>query len=127
MDVEVATQLPESFSHAPDSDSGRARRGHLKLFFRRYALAAILHFHAKVTVRGGNANPGCRAFRMAMNIRETLLNGPEDCGFCLAPPPLRIHGEYQNHFTKVPFGESLYVSGDSPRNSPIIQYGPTEQ
>jgi hypothetical protein len=68
MDVQAAAQLPDSFSHAPDSYPGGARRGHLKLLFWRYASASILYFYANVTVGGRNANPGCRAFRMTMNI-----------------------------------------------------------
>src|SRR5882762_7801978 len=127
MDVEVAAQLPESFSHAPDSDSGRARRGHLKLFFRRYTLASILHFNAKVAVRGGNANPGCRAFRMAMNVGETFLYGSEDCGFCLAREPLKIRGDLQIHFNLAPFGESVDVPMESRSQSRFIQQRGMEQ
>src|SRR6266478_6636232 len=86
MDVQAAVQLPESFAHAPDSHTGGARRGHLKLLFWRYALATILDFYANMTVSGGNADPGCRAFRVPMNIRETLLHGPENRCFRLLLP-----------------------------------------
>jgi len=127
MDIEIAAQLPESFSHAPDSDTGSARRGHLRLFFWRYAPASILDFYADLTVRGGNANPGRRAFRMAMNIRETLLNGPEDCGFCLAPEPLKIRGDLQIDFYLAPFGESLDVPMKSRSKSRFIQQRWMEQ
>src|SRR6266478_5250357 len=92
MDVQAAAQLPESFAHAPDSHTGGARRGHLKLLFWRYALATILDFYANMTVSGGNADPGCRAFRVPMNIRETLLHGPENRCFRFAREPLKIRG-----------------------------------
>ena len=82
MDLQAATQLPESFSHTPDSNTGGTRRGHLKLLFWRYALATILDFYANMTVSGGNADPGCRAFRVPMNIRETLLHTVGLAGQC---------------------------------------------
>jgi hypothetical protein len=84
MDVQAAAQLPESFSHAPDSYPGGARRGHLKLLFCRYAFASILYFYANVTVGGSNANPGCLTSRMTMNIGKTFLHGPENGCFRLA-------------------------------------------
>lgn len=55
------------------------------MLFWRYTFASILHFYANVTVGGDDANPGRRAFRMAMNIRETLLHGPEKRSLTLGP------------------------------------------
>src|SRR5437899_6264600 len=127
MDVQAAAQLPESFSHAPDSNTWGARRGHLKLLFCRYAPASILNFYANVTVRDDNTNPGRGAFRMAMNIGETLLYGPENCRFRLAIEPLKIRGDLQIHFNLAPFGESLDVPMESRRKSRFIQQGWMEQ
>src|SRR6202795_2469958 len=109
MDVQAAAQLPESFAHAPDSNTGCARRGHLKLLFWRYAPASILDFHTNVTVRGDDANPSCRAFRKAMNIGETLLHGPENRRFRFAREPPKIRGDLQIHLNLAPFGESVCV------------------
>src|SRR5258708_16585853 len=120
MDVQAAAQLPESFSHAPDSDTWGARRGHLKLLFRRYAPASILNFYANVTVRDDNANPGRGAFRMAMNIRETLLYGPENRRFRLAIEPLKIREYLQIHFNLAPFAHYLDVPMDRRRTSRFI-------
>ncbi len=61
-DVQVAAQLPKSFSHASDSDTGSVDRSHLRLLFRRYALTSILDFHANLTVRSSNANTRRWAF-----------------------------------------------------------------
>src|SRR5438552_11097355 len=110
MDVQAAAQLSESFSHAPDSNTWGARRGHLKLLFCRYAPASILNFYANVTVRDDNANPGRGAFRMAMNIGETLLYGPENRCFRLAIEPLKIRGYLQIPLQFAMFGDSVYLT-----------------
>ena len=121
MDVQAAAQLPESFSHAPDSNTWGARRGHLKLLFCRYAPASILNFYANVTVRDDNANPGRGAFRMTMNIRETLLYGPENRRFRLAIEPLKIRGNLQIHLNLATLSESFYVPAQSRSKSRFIQ------
>src|SRR5258708_19557572 len=121
MDVQAAAQLPESFSHASDSNTGCAGRGHLKLLFRRYAIASILNLYANLTVRSSNANPGCRASRMAMNIRETLLHGPENRRFRLAIEPPKICGDLQIHFDLATLGESLSIPPQSRTNSTFLQ------
>src|SRR3981081_4602444 len=121
MDLQASAQLPESFPHAPNSNARRACRGHLRLFLWRYALASILDLYANVTVAGGDPNPGCRALRMAMNIRETLLHGPENRRFRLAPEPFKIRWDLQIHLDLAPFGESIDVPTEGRCKSRFVQ------
>src|ERR1700687_4683091 len=58
---------------------------------------------------------------MAMNIGETLLHGPENRRFRLAPEPPKILWDLQIHFNLAPFGESLDIPMESRSKSGFIQ------
>src|ERR1700747_586258 len=120
MDLQTAAQLPESFSHASDSNPRCASQGHLELLFGWYAFASILDFYADLAVRNNNANGGCRASGMAMNIGETLLNSPKNRGFRFSRQPLKIRGDLQIHSNLATLGEPVNVPAERRRQpSPI--------
>ena len=88
MDVQAAAQLPESFAHAPDSHTGGARRGHLKLLFWRYALATILDFYANMTVSGGV----CRLLPMILCVSAPDLRAISEPRRIRYRTGSRVHG-----------------------------------
>src|SRR5258708_2938381 len=127
MDVQAAAYLPEPFPHPSHPTTPGACPAHPNFLFRRYTIAAILDLYANLTVRSSNANPGCRASRMAMNIRETLLHGPENRRLGLAIEPPKIRGNLQIHFDLATLGESLCVPTESRSKSGFVQQRRMEQ
>src|SRR5579863_7920058 len=64
---------------------------------------------------------------MTMNIRETLLHGPEDRRFRLPTQPPKIFGDLQIHFNLAALGESLDIPEESRSKSRFIQQRGMEQ
>ena len=59
--LQVSTQLADSFPHPSDSYSGGAVTMHFRLFLGRNTLAFVLYFHQNIAVRAAKTHARDRA------------------------------------------------------------------
>src|SRR5882724_1008471 len=108
-DFQVTAQLPQSFAHTSNSNSGSTSGGQLNLLFRRHPFASILDFHSNVTVGARDSHLGEFTSRMAMNVRKRFLHHAKDGGFGFLRQTLEIFGEIQYDLDLATLRESLDV------------------